>query len=166
MAYTVFRCDNMPGIDQRTMITSVIVRDSSGNNIAAENGTIVEIGALVTGEHDVYYATLATTTSDLKKCAVLGSPEVIYDNCTYKNLDEFTNEAGKPAVAYKLGREGVFSVTVDGFASATAPTGVGVSVSLGANGKIVAPAVQSTTTLGKVVAIDKTSRYTFYAIEL
>lgn len=166
MAYTVFRCDNMPGTDQRTMITSVLVRDGDGKNIAVENGTIVEIGALVPGEHDLYYATLATASSALKKCAVLGTPEVIYDECTYKNLDEFINEAGKPATAYRLGREGVFSVTAEGFVGGTAPTATAVAVSLGANGKITAPAATSATVLGKVIAIDKTARYTFYAIEM
>lgn len=166
MAYTVFRCDNMPGTDQRTMVTSVLVRDGDGKNIAVENGTIVEIGALVPGEHDLYYATLATASSALKKCAVLGTPEVIYDECTYKNLDDFINEAGTKASAYKLGREGTFAVTAEGFVGGTVPTAVGVSVSLGANGKITAPAATSATVLGKVIAIDKTARYTFYAIEM
>lgn len=166
MAYTVFRCDNMPGTDQRTMVTSVLVRDGDGKNIAVENGTIVEIGALVPGEHDLYYATLATAASDLKKCAVLGTPEVIHDECTYKNLDDFTNEAGTKASAYKLGREGTFAVTAEGFVGGTVPTAVGVSVSLGANGKITAPAATSATVLGKVIAIDKTARYTFYAIKM
>lgn len=166
MAYTVFRCDNMPGTDQRTMVTSVLVRDGDGKNIAVENGTIVEIGALVPGEHDLYYATLATASSALKKCAVLGTPEIVYDECTRKNLDDFINEAGKPATAYRLGCPGVFSVTAEGFVGGTAPTATAVAVSLGANGKITAPAATSATALGKVISIDKTARYTFYAIEM
>lgn len=166
MAYTVFRCDNMPGTDQRTMVTSVLVRDGDGKNIAVENGTIVEIGALVPGEHDLYYATLATASSDLKKCAVLGTPEIVYDECTRKNLDDFINEAGTKASAYKLGCNGTFSVTAEGFVGGTVPTGKDVTVSLGANGKITAPAATSATALGKVISIDKTARYTFYAIEM
>lgn len=166
MAYTVFRCDNMPGTDQRTMVTSVLVRDGDGKNIAVENGTIVEIGALVPGEHDLYYATLATASSELKKCAVLGTPEIVYDECTRKNLDDFINEAGTKASAYKLGCNGTFAVTAEGFVGGTVPTGKDVTVSLGANGKITAPAATSATALGKVIAIDKTARYTFYAIEM
>lgn len=165
MAYTVFRCDNMPGTDQRTMVTSVLVHDGSKNPVAVENGTIVEIGDLVPGEHDLYYATLATASSTLKNCAVLGTPEVIYDNHIYKNLDEFINEAGKPAAAYKLGREGVFSVTADGFVDATAPGSAGTDVGLGANGKIAAT-VGSATKLGTLKAIELAGRYTYYVIEL
>lgn len=162
MAYTVFRCDNMPGTDQRTEICSVLVQDADGNPVAVENGAIVEVGALVTGEHDLYVATLATASSEVKKCAVLGTPEVIYDECLRKNLDDFQNEAGVPAAAYLLRLGGVFSVTADGFVDGTAPTEVGASVGLGADGKIDA----SGSGLGSVLAIDQTPRYTYYAIAL
>lgn len=166
MANTVFRCDNMPGIDQRTEICSVLVQDAEGKAIAVENGAIVEIGALVAAdgktEHDLYTAKLATASSDLKKCAVIGTPEVEYDECRRKNLDDFKNEAGVPAAAYRIRLGGVFSVTKEGFVSGTAPTAIGAAVGLGANGKIDA----SGSGLGTVLDIDKTSRYTFYAINL
>lgn len=163
MAYTVFRCDDMPGIDNRTFIKSVLVKDGSGNNIAVENGTIVVIGGLVSGEHDLYTATLATSSSTLANCAVIGSPEVINtDLYNEKNLDAFRNEAGTPAVAYLLKDGGTFSVTKEGFVSATAPSAVGATVGLGANGKIDA----SSSGLGKVIAIDVAGRYTYYAITL
>lgn len=162
MAYTVFRCDNMPGIDQRTEICSVLVQDADGNPIAVENGTIVEIGALVAGEHDLYVATLATAASDLKKCAVLGTPEVIYDECLRKNLDDFQNEAGVPATAYRIRLGGVFSVTANGFVGGTVPTAEGADVGIGTGGKIDA----SGSGLGSILAIDQTPRYTYYAITL
>lgn len=162
MAYTVFRSDNMRGIDQRTEICSVLVQDAEGKAIDAENGTIVVIGKLVEGEHDLFTATLATASSNLKDCAVLGTPEVCYDECHDIDLDAFTNKAGVPAAAYMLRCGGIFSVTKEGFVGGTAPSAVNTGVALGANGKIAAGG----TGLGTVIDIDETSRYTYYAIKL
>jgi len=163
MAYTVFRCDNMPGIDNRAFIASVLVQDAKGKNIEVENGAIVEVGALVPGQHDLYTAKLATSSSDIAKCAVLGTPEVIYtDYVTERNLDAFKNEAGVPAAAYLLKDGGVFSVTKEGFVGGTAPSEAGGTVGLGADGKIDA----SGSGLGEVLAIDVVGRYTYYAIRL
>ena len=158
MAYTVFRCDDMPGVDQRTLIKSVLVVNGDGAPIAAENGSIVVIGDLVEGQHDLYKATLATADADVKKCAVLGTPELEYDECHYHNLDEFINKAGKPATAYLLREGGSFGVTAEGF---TAAPEAGATVALAANGKISAG-----TGLGSVLAIENAGRYTYYVIKL
>lgn len=167
MAYCVFRCDNMPGTDQRTMNASVRVVNGSGENISVENGTIVEIGALISGKHDLYSATLATATSDLKDCAVVVGDEIAYDNHVYRSLDEITNPAGANLLAYKFGQAGQFSVTKEGFVGGTAPSAVGGTVKLGANGKIEAGAgEQGDTVLGTVLAIETVGRYTYYAIDM
>lgn len=163
MAKTIFRCDNMPGIDNRAYITSVLVQDGSGTNIAAENGAIVKIGDLVKGERDLYVATLATTTDKVEDCAVLGSPEIIYDDATKKNLDDFENEAGKPAMAYLLSQGGCFSVTKEGFVSSTPPAVKG-AVKIGANGKIDAGGTG--TALGTCIAIESAGGCTYYVIKL
>ena len=163
MAYTVFRCDNMPGTDQRTMIASVLVKDSNGNNIDVENGTIVEIGGLVAGEHDLYTATLATSQSNVKKCAVIGTPEVLYtDLYNEKNLDAFTNKAGTPATAYLLAHGGIFSVTKEGFVGGTAPAANTTTVGIGTGGKIDT----SGTNLGELLTTEIAGRYTYYVIRL
>ena len=163
MAYTVFRSDNLPGIDNRAYITSVLVQDANGKPIEVENGTIVKVGAKIDGKHDLYAATLAASTdTDLTKLAVIGTPELIYDESTYHNLDEFINEKGKAAAAYMLGRGGDFAVTKEGFVSATAPTAVGGTVGIGTNGKINA----SGSGLGTVLAIETAGRYTFYTIRM
>lgn len=164
MAYTVFRCDNMPGTDQRAYVASVLVRDSSGTPIEVENGTIVEIGALIDNKHDLYAATLATSASTITNCAVIGTPEIIYDDQLKKNLDDFINEAGKPAAAYLLGHGGVFSVTKEGFVGGTVPTTTGktVNVGIGTGGKIDTAGEG----LGTVLAIEKAGRYTFYTVRL
>ena len=163
MAYTVFRSDNMPGIDNRAYITSVLVQDGSGNPIEVENGTIVKVGAKIDGKHDLYAATLATSSdSDLTKLAVVGTPELIHDETRHYNLDEFINQAGIAAAAYMLGHGGDFAVTKEGFVSATAPSAVDGTVGIGANGKIDA----SGSGLGTVLAIENVGRYTYYTIRL
>lgn len=165
MAYTVFRCDDMPGIDNRTFNKSVLVQDANGNNIDVENGTIVEIGGLVPGQHDLYVAHLATSSSNVADCAVLGAPEVIYtDLYNEKNLDAFINKAGVPVLAYLLSDGGIFSVTKEGFVGGTAPSLIGAGVGIGANGKIDASG--SSTGLGEVIEIKTSGRYTYYAIRL
>lgn len=163
MAYTVFRSDLMPGTDNRAFIASVLVQDANGNNIDVENGTIVEVGGLVAGQHDLYKATPATSSSNVANCAVIGSPEVIYtDLYNEKNLDAFINKAGVPCAAYLLKDGGIFSVTKEGFVGGTAPTLVGGGVGIGANGKIDA----SGSGLGNVLEIKTAGRYTYYAIRL
>lgn len=163
MAYTVFRSDNMPGIDNRAYITSVLVQDASGKPIEVENGTIVKVGAKIEGKHDLYAATLAASSdSDLTKLAVIGTPELIYDETTYHNLDDFINEKGIPAAGYMLGHGGDFAVTKEGFVGGTAPAAVGGTVGIGADGKIDA----SGSGLGTVLAIEKVGRYTYYTIRL
>lgn len=163
MPYTVFRSDNLPGIDNRAYITSVRVVDGSGDPIAVENGTIVKIGAKIAGKHDLYSATLASSSdTDLTKLAVIGTPELIYDESRYHNLDEFINPAGKAAAAYMLGRGGDFAVTKEGFVSATPPSATGGAVGVGTGGKLST----SGSGLGTVLAIETAGRYTFYTIRM
>lgn len=162
MAKTVFRCDNMPGIDNRAYTKSVLVTDGS-DPIEVENGTIVKIGNLVEGQRDLWEATIAGASDKLEDCAIIGTPEVPYDEINHKNLDDFVNEAGVPAAAYLLGHGGCFSVTKDGFTGGTAPA-VKDAVALGADGKI--EKTGSGTALGTCISVDKVGRYTFYAIEM
>lgn len=160
MSYTVFRCDNMPGIDNRADIKSVLVVDAAGEKIAAENGSIVKIGAVVPGERDLHYATLASASDSVEECAVLGTAEVMADE-RKKNLNEFRNEAGRAAAAYLLRKHGEFAVTAEGFVGGTTPT-KDAEVGIGADGKIDAAG----TGLGTCIAIEKAGRHTYYVIAL
>jgi hypothetical protein len=76
-----------------------------------------------------------------------------------KNLDEFTNEAGKIVRAYISRSRNMFSVTENGFVGGTAPA-KGDTVGIGAGGKIDA----SGTGLGTCVDIEVAGRYTYYTI--
>ena len=160
MAYTVFRSDLLSGTDVAADLVSVRVYDGS-NPIAVENGTIVEITGQEKGNRDVFKAKLATSASEVGKCAIVGSDETMYDE-RKKNIDEFINEAGTIARGYIPRSRNMFSITKEGFAGGKVPTGTGVAVGIGANGKLDTAG----TGFGTVVAIEKTRRYTYYVIKI
>ena len=147
MGYTVFRSDRMPGTDVRSELRSCRVYDGNDEPIAVENGTIVELKGYEDGQREVMKAVLATEDSDIAKCAVIGSEEVMYDE-RKKNLDEFINGAGAICRAYLLHGDGEFSVTAEGF-DGDAPEAAGSTVGVGTDGKIKS----GSTGLGTISAI-------------
>lgn len=160
MAYTVFRSDLLHGTDSGTDLVSVRVYDTNDDPIAVENGTIVELKEYEEGEREVWKGVLATASSKLSDCVVIGSEEVFYDE-RQKNLDEFINEAGTICRGYILRSRNMFSVTKEGFVGGTVPA-KGDTVSIGADGKISA----SGTGLGTTQAVEVAGRYTYYVIRI
>ena len=159
MAYTVFRSDLLSGTDVAADLVSA--RVYSGNNkIAVENGTIIELEGLEPGEREVHKAKLATASSDLSKCVVVGTPEVFYDE-RLKNLDQYINEPNKIVRGYILRSRNMFSVTKEGFVGGTVPA-VGDEVGIGAKGKLDAAG----TGFGECMAIELAGRYTYYVIRI
>lgn len=160
--YAVVRLDNLSGQDVHADMRSVRIYNgtsASATTIDAENGVFVIPNGLEDNQREIYKATLATASAKPEEVLLVATPEVLYDE-RKKNLDDFTNEAGKPARAYVLRRGNVFSVTAAGFVSGTVPT-KGSTVGFGANGKIAA----SGSNLGKCIDINVVGRYTFYAIQ-
>jgi predicted transcriptional regulator of viral defense system len=104
----------------------------SGTATAIENGNVVVIGSLVSGEREVYTATTPTATTSLSAIGLVTTPEVIADE-RKKNLDEFRNEAGDIITVDKLFSGDVFSVTADGL---TGTKAVGDIVELQAGTKL------------------------------
>lgn len=160
MAYTVFRSDLLSGTDVAADLVSARVYDDSDNPIAVENGTIIELEGLEDGEREVHKAKLATASSKLSDCVVVGSPEVFYDE-RQKNLDEYINEAGKIVRGYILRSRNMFSLTADGFEDGTAPT-KDSTVGIGANGKLKAGG----TGFGTCMAVELAGRYTYHVIRI
>ena len=159
MAYTVFRSDLLSGTDVAADLVSARVYDS-GEKIAVENGTIIELEGLEPGEREVHKAKLATASSELSKCVVVGTPEVFYDE-RLKNLDQYINEPNKIVRGYILRSRNMFSVTKEGFVGGTVPA-VGDEVGIGANGKLDAAG----TGFGECMAIELAGRYTYYVIRI
>lgn len=161
MAYTVFRSDLLSGTSQGADLISARVYDTDETTpIAVENGTIIEIKELEEGQREIYKAVLATSSSKLSDCAVVGTPEVFYDE-RQKNLDEFINEAGTAVRGYILRSRNMFSETKEGFVGGTVPE-KDDEVGIGANGKLDAAG----TGFGTCVAIEVAGRYTYYVIRI
>lgn len=156
MSYTIVRTDNMSGTVEGKNLVSL---KYSGN---IENGTIVKVGALVSGEREVRSATLAAKGDALKDLALVASVELIKDKDSYA-LNEFVNKSGEICRGYRLTAHDVFSVTLEGFAASQAPA-VGNIVEVDGSGKLIAveSATQGSTTIGNVIAIEDG----FYVIEV
>ena len=138
---------------------------ADGKPAEIENGVIAELKGLepigTTGnEHEIYKAVAATSSSKMNDCVIICSPELMYDE-RKRMLDEFINEAGKPARGYILRSRNVYSWTKEGFVGGTAPA-IGDTVGIGAGGKLDA----SGSGFGKCIDIDVAGRYTYYAIEI
>ena len=159
MAYTVFRSDLMSGTDVAADLVSLRVYQES-DPIEVENGAIVELEGYEEGQREVMKAKLATSASDLAKCAIVATVEVMYDE-RKKNLDEFINEKGAICRGYIPRSRNMFSVTKEGFEGEDVPS-VGTTVGIGAEGKLK----QGETGLGTCVAVEQAGRYTYYVIQL
>lgn len=159
MAYTVFRSDLLSGTDVAADLVSARVYNDD-EKIAVENGTIIELEGLEPGEREVHKAKLATASSKLSDCVVVGSPEVFYDE-RLKNLDQYINEPNKIVRGYVLRSRNMFSLTKEGFVDGTVPA-VGDEVGIGTDGKLD----NAGSGFGVCEAIELAGRYTYYVIRI
>ena len=150
MSYCVVRTDKPSGEAQMADMLSLRFCTATTNN-----GTTT-----YTHEHEIYRAVAATSSSDMNDCVIICSPELMYDERKH-SLDQFINEAGKPARGYIPRSRNIYSWTKEGFVNATPPA-IGGSVGIGANGKLDAAG----TGFGKCIDIDVAGKYTYYAIEI
>jgi len=155
MAYAIIRTDLMSGTTDSALLVSVKYRPS-GTDTAIENGNVVLVGSLISGEREVYAGGTPAANSALADIALIATPEVMVDE-RKKNLNEFRNEAGEISRGYYLKSKNVFSVTADGITpiSGTAPA-VGQIVELQADTKLklVATLTSGSTKVGEVIAIE------------
>jgi hypothetical protein len=158
--YTVFRSDLLSGTDVSADLVSCRVYNEKDEPIAVENGVIVELKGYEEGEREVMKAVLATSSSKISDCAIVGSEEVLYDE-RKKNLDEFINEANAIVRGYIPRSRNMYSITVDGFQKEQSPK-KGDEVGIGADGKLDTTG----TGFGTVMAVEKAGRYTYYVIKI
>lgn len=169
--HAVVRTDRMAGTDVRNMLVSIkyIVTTGSGDNAvdtetAIENGNVLKVGALLDGEREVFKGSAPAANDALDTVVLVASPEVMYDE-RLRDLDDYTNEAGKICRAYRLHSGDVFSVTKEALDGVATPA-VGNVVELKAGTKlnVAASATSGSTQVGKIIAVDVVGRYTYYAI--
>lgn len=167
MAYAVVRTDAMAGTDVRGQLVSVKYMGANGATpTAIENGNVLKIGALMTGEREIYIGGAVAANDKIDDIVLIASPEVVYDEHKH-NLDDFVNEAGKACRGYHIHSGDTFSVTAEAL-SGTGTPAVGNIVELAAGTKLafVASATSGSTKVGRIIAVDVVGRYTYYVIKV
>ena len=168
MAYGVFRSDLMTGTNVGADLVSLKYMGSGSTATAIENGCVVALDGLMTGEREVWKAVTPAANTDKNKIVIVASPEVMYDE-RKKNLDEFINEAGTIARGYIPHSRDIFSVTADALnigAGVTPAKGYIVELMAGTKLNVVSSATASTTTIGQIIDIEDAGRYTYYVIQV
>lgn len=167
MAYAVVRTDAMAGTDVRGQLVSVKYMGADGATpTAIENGNVLKIGALMTGEREIYIGGAVAANDKIDDVVLIASPEVVYDE-RKRNLDDFVNEAGKACRGYHIHSGDTFSVTAEAL-SGTGTPAVGNIVELADGTKLAfaASATTGSTKVGRIIAVDVVGRYTYYAIKV
>ena len=166
--YAVVRTDNMMGTDVSTYLDSVRFYDSNNKEAAIENGNVVVVGDLLTDEREIHKATTPAANTELKKIGLVANPEVNYDE-RKRSLDQYINDAGRNVRIYYLHSGDEFGVTIDGLNVATGYTpkvGDAVELMAGTKLNVVATATNGSTQVGKLIAIEKAGRYTYYVVRV
>jgi hypothetical protein len=83
------------------------------HNAQLDNGSVVNVGALKSGERELYQ--VAVPTAGAGALALIAAPEVVVDEQFISNqaLENFTTPANKPVRAYELAKGDIFSVSYD-----------------------------------------------------
>lgn len=160
MAKCIVRLDNVAFTKNPALIKSGKYFVST-TATAIQNGQVVAIGELVTGEREIHKVTAPVATSTY--FGLVCTPEVMYDE--KKQMDEFENEADSVIRVGIFQKGDIFSVTAEGFD--TVPV-VGKIVELAAatTMKVVTTLTASSTQVGKVIAVETAGTKTFYVVEV
>lgn len=167
MAYGVVRTDLMYGTDVGAGLVSAKYLGSNGSTpTEIENGNVLKLGALITGEREVYVGSAVAADDDVKDVVLVASPEVTYDE-RKRNLSDYINEAGKIVRGYRFHTNDVFSVTKEALdGKATPAVGDVVEFKAGTKLNVAASATSGSTVLGKIIAVENAGRYTYYVIRV
>ena len=123
-------------------IESVLIVNGENEPIEVPNGVFVTLGDLAGMGREVKYATLGADEDG--EALLVSSPEVLYE--AGKEIDDFVNEAGKVARAFRLADGDVITLTVDLLENE--PTGeVGQVFVVGANGRLTTEGADTATGL-------------------
>lgn len=114
MEYPIVNIDRMHGTDNMADLRSVKFGSFAEDEFtpaAIPNGSIVVLDKAL--DHEMYYAVAPTSDSKFEDLYLIASPEFL-PNPMAQALENFTNEAGLAARAYKLLNGDCFSITEDG----------------------------------------------------
>lgn len=150
MAFAIFNSDLMTATTDASKHVFFKITSS-----AVQNGSVVKIGALVSGERNSYTYTAPIAATPITAIAILTSPELMSDE-RKKNLNEFTNEVGTTARGFMVEKGDVFSLTTDGLTGSEIAVGDIVELAAATKLKVVASATGLTsgsTKVGTVIEV-------------
>lgn len=169
MSYGVVRTDKMSGTDVAKDLVSAKYMGSGSTATACDNGNVIKLTTLASGEREVYTGVTPAVDTALSALALVATPEVLYDTVTYKNLTDFTNAAGAIVRAYRLRSDDIFSVTADALnigSGVTPAVGYVVEAMAGIKLNVVASLTGGSTQVGTILAIETVGLYTWYVIQV
>lgn len=165
MAYAVTRLDNLAGTKDPTKLVSF--RYNNGSAYAAiENGFLVSLDSLIEGEREIWKAVAPTANQALGKLVLCATPELMYNTLEYKNLSDFINAAGSDCRGYILSSGDSFGVTVDAFASDTAPTSTNKYITIAAATQSMTAGSSSSDARLEYIATESDNGYTYYVLRV
>ena len=166
MAHAVIRKDRMYGTDVAPALVSLKFVDGNGAFADIDNGNVVKLDGLMTGERELYKAVAPTAGTALSDIVIVGTNEILYDE-RKKNLDEFFNPAGVAALGYRPHKGDMFGVTAEALDTAAAIVkGDIVELQADTKLKVVKTATNGSTQVGVIADINKAGRYTYYVVEV
>ena len=163
MAYAVVRTDNLAGtvVPSKLVSAKYFVSDAA---TASENGNIAVLDSLMDGEREIYKAVKPAATSKIGTVILVATPEVMADE-RKRNLDDFTNEAGKAIRGYILDHGDVFSVTAEAFTGTPAVNSI-VEAQADTKLKVVSTLTSGSTQIGKIIAKETVGSKEFFVIRV
>ena len=163
--YSIVRLDNLAGTTDPTKLVSF--RYHNGTSYAAiENGFLVSLDSLIEGEREIWKAVAPTLNQTLGKLVLCATPELMYNTVVDKNLSDFQNEAGADCRGYILSSGDIFGVTVDAFASDTAPTSTNKYITIAAATQSMTADSSATNARLEYIATESDNGYTYYVLRV
>lgn len=163
--HAIVRTDLMSGTDVRSGLVSLKYMGASGDTATdIDNGHVVLLDGLQDSEREIYGAKDPTGSEAMRGIALVCSPEVMYDE-RERELEDFYNVAGRAARGYRLHDGDIFSVTEEALDGTRALNDT-VELQAGTKLNSAASATGGMTSIGKIIAIDKVGRYTYYVIKV
>lgn len=163
MAYTVVRTDAMSGTMLHTALENGRYYDTDGAFAEIENGSIVQVGALETGERESHVYTDVKAEAVLSDLVVLAAPEIFIDETPHKGISDFINQAGECIRGYRLLPNDEFSVSAEGFDGTVPEVGGAIGVATGTH-KLSTTATD--VPIGVCTSIETHNYYPLYTIKI
>lgn len=157
--YNVVRTDRMTG----TQVNSQLRSFKYNGNL--ENGSVVRLKELISGEREIYQAVDPAANTPIAEVVLTASPEYMYDE-RMRNLTAFINKEGEPCRGYKFVTGDTFGVTKDCFTATNPAIGNVVELTSGTKFGAVATLTGGSTQIGKIVAIETENSITYYVVEV